>query len=115
MSKQSSIFVKTDSVQVEDLGEGLSRKILTFNENLMVVEVMFAKGAVGTMHSHPHTQCAYVKEGSFKVTIGDETSELNAGDSFLVAANIEHGAVAVTEGVLIDIFTPCRDDFLESR
>ena len=36
-----------------------------------------------------------------------------AGDSFLVPPDAVHGAVAVEAGVLVDVFTPMREDFVK--
>lgn len=59
-------------IGIEDLGKGVSRKILAYDKNLMTVEVFFEEGAVGEMHSHPHEQITYVLEGKFEFTIGGE-------------------------------------------
>ena len=67
------MFVFNDDVKLTDLGGGVSRKILSYNDELMSVEVHFEKGAVGAMHTHPHTQISYVLEGKFEATIDGET------------------------------------------
>ncbi len=79
-----------------------------------MVKIAFEKGAVGEPHSHPHIQCSYVESGEFELTIASEVRTLNAGDSVLVPTNAMHGAQALAEGVLIDVFTPLREDFLTS-
>lgn len=58
------------------------------------------------------TQVSYVAEGSFDVTVDGVTTRLTAGSSFVVAPNLVHGVVALAPGLLIDTFTPCREDFL---
>jgi quercetin dioxygenase-like cupin family protein len=32
-----------------------------------------------------------------------------------MAPNVEHGAVCLSAGVLIDVFSPAREDFLEGN
>jgi quercetin dioxygenase-like cupin family protein len=98
----------------QDLGGGVKRKIMPWTDELMVVCVAFAKGAIGSIHSHDiHTQIAYIAAGSFEVTVGDEKRILKAGDAYLATKFIPHGAVALEEGsVIIDVFTPKRDDFV---
>ena len=66
-----------------------------------------------TLHQHPHTQCTYVASGCFEVTIGDEKKVLKAGDGYYVAHNLPHGCVCLEAGVLIDTFSPMREDFLK--
>lgn len=106
------MFVFNDQIELEDLGNGITRKVLAHSDNMMAVEVRFDKGAVGTMHSHPHEQLTYVLSGVFEFTIGDEKKIVKAGDTMYKEPNIEHGCVCLEAGVLIDNFTPMRKDFL---
>ncbi|MBV1842617.1 cupin domain-containing protein [Photobacterium ganghwense] len=106
------MFVFNDQIELEDLGNGITRKVLAHSDNMMAVEVRFDKGAVGTMHCHPHEQLTYVLSGVFEFTIGDETKIVKAGDTMYKEPNIEHGCVCLEAGVLIDNFTPMRKDFL---
>ena len=86
--------------------------MLVHTDELMLVEFTFEEGSVGALHSHPHVQACYVAEGRFEVTIGDRTTILSAGDSFIVPSNTVHGVKAVEAGRLVDSFTPKRRDFL---
>ena len=91
---------------------GNRRAVLSHRPEMMLVAFRFDEGAVGAPHSHPHTQVSYVAEGAFDVTIDGVTTRLSAGSSFIVAPNLVHGVVALAPGLLIDTFTPRRDDFL---
>jgi quercetin dioxygenase-like cupin family protein len=91
---------------------GMRRQILGHGPDLMLVRVEFEKGAVGSLHHHPHRQVCYVAAGRFEVTIDGQCSELGVGDSFHVMADKVHGVVALEAGTLIDAFTPARLDFL---
>lgn len=66
------MFVFHQDITLEDLGQGISRKVLAHSDNMMSVEVHFETGAIGAMHSHPHEQLTYVLSGEFEFTIGDE-------------------------------------------
>ena len=107
------MFVKNDDISLTHLGGGVSRKVLAYDENLMSVEVSFEKGAVGAMHTHPHTQISYVLEGSFEATIGDETKIISKGDTYITPPDAPHGVVCLEAGALLDIFTPMRKDFVK--
>ncbi|RYG16767.1 MAG: cupin domain-containing protein [Chitinophagaceae bacterium] len=97
----------------EDLGDGIKRKIMAHNNQLMLVKVAFQTGAIGTLHHHPHLQLSYVAEGTFEVTVDNRKKILHVGDVFFVASpDIWHGVVCLEEGLLIDIFNPAREDFL---
>jgi quercetin dioxygenase-like cupin family protein len=112
--RQCPAFVFSTKTAVETVAPGLKRQLLGFNEEIMAVRAFFEEGAVGELHKHPHSQVAYVVTGRFEVTVGDMTQTLVAGDSFYVAPETMHGAVCKEAGVLIDMFSPMREDFLES-
>lgn len=109
---ESPAFVLKAQTPIEEIGPGLKRQLLGYNNEIMAVRVWFEEGAVGELHKHPHSQVAYVESGSFEVTVGDETITLVAGDSFYVRPQAMHGAVCKQAGVLIDMFSPVREDFL---
>lgn len=109
---QSPPFVVANRTPKEDLGDGISRQILGYGPEIMVVRVWFEKGSVGQVHSHPHSQVTYVESGVFEVFIDGVKRELTAGDSFYIAPDLDHGAVCLEAGVLIDTFSPVREDFL---
>ena len=112
MSHKGRPFALDVELPWEPAGEGIRRKVLCYDTGVMMVRVAFEAGAVGTPHSHPHVQCSLVEGGVFEITIADETKRLHAGDSFLVPSNAVHGAVALEAGILVDVFTPMRDDFV---
>lgn len=97
---------------LRDLGGGVCRRVLAYNEDLMTVEVVFEAGAVGSVHTHPHTQCTYVLSGRFRYTVEDEPVELGPGDSIVVPPDLPHGTVCLEAGTLLDTFTPMRKDFV---
>ena len=96
------------------LGGGTERRILAYNDSLMAVEVSFETGAEGALHTHPHTQLSYALSGSFRYTVENESVILNPGDSIVVPGGLPHGTVCLEKGVLLDVFTPKRDDFLKA-
>lgn len=106
------MFVLSKDVPLQDLGAGIQRKVLAYSDNIMTVEVHFEKGAIGTMHSHPHEQLTYVLSGEFEFTIGDEVKIVKAGDTMYKTPNVMHGCVCLEAGVLLDNFTPMRKDFI---
>jgi quercetin dioxygenase-like cupin family protein len=91
---------------------GLRRRILTAEGGLMLMEVAFEAGAAGYEHRHPHEQVSYCLRGRFEYTLDGRVNVLSAGDSIYVPGNTLHGARALDAGVLLDVFTPVRDDLL---
>lgn len=112
MSEVQNAFYGKDS-PAGPAGEGVTRKVLAHSENLMVCELHFNKGAIGALHSHPHEQISYIISGKFEFTIGGVKYVVSAGDTVYKQPNIVHGAVCLEEGVMLDIFTPARKDFLK--
>ena len=94
-------------------GENVTRQVLADHPDLMVVAFSFEKaGAVGDLHNHPHVQSTFVSSGRFRFTLGEEEKVVSAGDSFVIPSNLVHGCLCLEPGVLVDSFTPRRDDFL---
>ncbi|QNK34787.1 cupin domain-containing protein [Serratia sp. JUb9] len=106
------MFVFKQDTRLETLGDGVSRRILAHGGGMMAVEVHFLAGAVGPLHSHPHEQLTYVLSGRFEFTIGGETHQVSAGDTLYKRPHVVHGCVCLEAGVLLDTFTPQREDFL---
>ena len=96
----------------KELGGGVRRRIRSFDKALMAVEVAFDKGSVGEPHTHPHRQITYCLVGEFRFNVEGEEVLLNTGDTLIFPENAAHGCVALTEGILLDVFTPPREDFL---
>ncbi len=108
------MYTENKNVPSQDLGGGVSRKILSYSENLMAVELHFVKGAVGAKHSHPHEQIGYIVSGRLVYQEeGCEDKELTTGDTYYVKPDAEHGILVLEDTVLLDIFTPMRKDFVE--
>ncbi|WP_353723213.1 cupin domain-containing protein [Dyadobacter sp. 676] len=105
-------FVTDNEITWEDLGAGLKRKIMAYDDNLMMVKVAFEKGGIGALHSHFHTQMSYVESGEFEITIGEGKRVLRQGDVYYVPPHVVHGALCLSAGMLVDVFTPMREDFV---
>ena len=113
--QKSEHFVIAADQLTEDMGGGLLRTILAYEPSLMLVRAEFEEGSIGYVHDHPHAQMAYVESGAFDFTIGDETRGLSAGDCAYVPSGVAHGAVCIEKGVLLALFRPAREDFLEGK
>lgn len=109
----TTVFFENDKMEWEVVDDKIQRQIVGFDDKIMMVNVHFDKDGIGAMHNHSHTQVTYIAEGKFEVTIGDETKIIKKGDSFFVPSNVMHGVVCVEEGMLIDVFSPMREDFLK--
>lgn len=109
---KDNIWNFNQDIQGEPAAPGVVRKVLSFTDELMCVENHFEEGAVGALHSHPHTQITYVVSGQFEFEIDGVKKVVNPGDTMLKKDSIPHGCVCLKAGILLDIFSPMREDFV---
>jgi len=103
-----AVHRRIDAVEI-----GITRQVLGYDAELMMVKIAFRSGSVGALHAHPHRQVTYVVHGRFEATIDGCTSVVEAGDCFFVPPDTVHGVLALEDGVLIDVFAPAREEFLK--
>ena len=107
------MFTENKDVPAKNLGGGVKRKVLSYSENLMTVELTFEKGSEGAKHSHPHEQIGYIISGKLiYLEDGCEDKILSTGDTYYVAPNKVHGIKVLEDTKLLDVFTPMRKDFV---
>ncbi|MCD8140615.1 MAG: cupin domain-containing protein [Planctomycetaceae bacterium] len=108
------MFIHDDQCTETVLDNGVVRKIKGFLPDLMLVELIWKKGQTGAVHHHPHRQAGYVVQGSFEADVEGEKTVLRAGDCYYTTADQPHGLVALEDdSVLLDVFTPMREDFVK--
>ena len=110
---QGTKWVPHSEIQAEQAATGVQRRILAYGKDAMCVENVFETGSVGAMHSHPHTQITYIVSGRFRFTVGDEVYEVGPGDTLLKENGVIHGCTCLESGVMIDFFSPMREDFVK--
>lgn len=108
----SKEFQFESEIDWENAGNGVQRQVFGYDERVMLVKVKFEKGGVGALHHHPHSQVTYVESGVFEMTIGNEIKRIQKGDGYYVPPNVVHGCLCLEAGMLVDTFSPSREDFL---
>jgi quercetin dioxygenase-like cupin family protein len=102
------------NVPVESIGEGIERQMIV-GDRLMVCRLRFAPHVDTPAHDHPHEQLTFVERGRVRFIIGNREHIAEQGDILHFPPGCWHGATMLEEEVvLIDIFTPVREDFLVS-
>ena len=112
MKHQSHCFLSGSEEETVVAGKGMLRQNLGYDDTILMARVIFETGGIGYVHRHPHSQVTYVESGVFDFTIGSETRRLVAGDGTYIPPEADHGAVCIEAGVLLDVFSPWREDFL---
>jgi quercetin dioxygenase-like cupin family protein len=111
-AKLEALTTDWDSIPFETIGEGLERQMVV-GQNIMICRLRIAPHVVTPAHSHPHEQVTLVMKGKARFVLGDGEKVVSAGDVLQFPSNFWHGATMLDEEViLIDIFSPIREDFL---
>ncbi|MBQ9015660.1 MAG: cupin domain-containing protein [Firmicutes bacterium] len=100
-------------IPAEDMPTWTKRRIAAHGEDLMLVENEFMTGDTAPEHEHFHAQITYVIKGALEFTVDGETKTLRSGDSVYIRPHTVHSAVAVEDSLIIDLFAPQREDFLD--
>ena len=109
---RNSNLLNWEKVPVENLPDKIERQMIV-GENIMICRVKLPPLTVTIPHEHPHEQMTVIEKGRAKFIVGDEEITVGAGDILHFPSNIWHGATMLDEEViLIDIFSPIREDFL---
>jgi quercetin dioxygenase-like cupin family protein len=107
---QQNIVRWADANPVEML-PGLIRRTLGETPDAMVVEFRAEAGVHVPTHTHPHQQVGYVVSGEIAITIEGTTNTCKPGDSYAIPGGAQHSAVFVAESIVIDCFSPPREDY----
>jgi quercetin dioxygenase-like cupin family protein len=111
-AKTPQVFIKDQEMEWQEVGAGVKRKIMSYDDKLMLVKVSFDQGGVGPLHHHYHSQITHIESGAFEVEIDGAKKLLRAGDAYYIPPHVIHGCVCLEAGVLIDVFSPMREDFM---
>ena len=103
------------TVPIEHPAEGIERQMVV-GQQLMICRFRFTPFLVTPEHRHPHEQMSIVVSGKVRFFVEGEERIAGPGDVLHFSSNTLHGATMMDEEVvLIDIFTPIREDFLGSK
>ncbi|MRR16886.1 MAG: cupin domain-containing protein [Deltaproteobacteria bacterium] len=95
--------------------KGIDQKTLVFGERTLLAEFRLKEGSVIPPHSHPNEQTGYLVSGHMVFTAGDEQFDARPGDSWCIAAGVEHSADVITDSVAVEAFSPVREDYLPNK
>lgn len=110
-SPNTDSFIRWADVEPVEALPGLDRRTLGCSERLLIAEFRAREGVEVPRHSHPHDQVGYVVSGEVELSIGDETARCAPGDSYTIPGGIEHRARFLSQCVVIDCFSPPREDY----
>ena len=106
------MFYKSNSDGYKQVLPGIKLKTLVYGDKSLITEFRLEHGSQLPSHAHPQEQTGYLISGRIRLTIGDETFEVEPGDSWCVLSNVEHRAEILANSVAIEVFSPVRQDYL---
>ena len=113
MKDRGVVFVPASAATVSAPEPGMQRRVMAYNQKVMLVRHHFLKGWKGTSHSHPHEQLVYVVTGHILFTASGRSIEMHSGDSIVVDGDVEHQATALEDSEVLDVFVPYRNDYAQ--
>ncbi len=100
-----------EKLTFEPLSDKTARRYV-HGEKATLAQSQLKKGALIAEHQHPYEQISYVTHGSIKVTINNTAHVVNHGEVIIIPSNISHQMEALEDALVIDIYTPTRDDWI---
>jgi len=91
--------------------DGIYRKTLVYNENVMMCFFDLEKDSIIPLHNHKEHQIGYVIKGKIKFLTKDGSFIAETGDSYVFDSDEKHGGEIIEDSQVIDIFNPAREDY----
>ncbi len=106
------MFYKKDPDNYKEAFEGVTYKTLAWGDKTSLGEFKLEKGCTIPAHNHPHEQTGYMISGRMTFTIDGEDYDTGPGDSWSIPGNVEHSVKVQEDSVVIEVFSPVREDYL---
>ena len=108
----SENFVPIGERNPLEVWPGAQRRTLVWGPRTMLAEIRMKAGTVVSPHYHPHVEeVAYVAAGRVQISVKGQPFILQAGDAFMVPPGIEHSNTVLEDAVIIDCFSPPREEW----
>ena len=103
---------KWQEVTIERLGDGITRQLVTV-DNMMLSQIFVPGGVSFPAHSMSSEQLTIFVKGKAIYESGDGKIEARAGDIVHIPSGTEHSDRVVDDTIVLDIFSPPRNDWLK--
>jgi quercetin dioxygenase-like cupin family protein len=101
------------TIPAERVAEGIQRQTFV-GDKLMICRLTIQPRVVTPVHAHEHEQITMVERGRVLYVVDGVERVVSAGDVLHFPPHLPHGATMLDEEVvLVDVFTPRREDFLK--
>jgi len=109
------MFYKRAIINYVKALDGVTYKTLSYGSKTLLSEFMLEKGSKVPIHNHPYEQTGYMISGRMTFTINGESYNTEPGDSWCIPENVEHGVEVHEDSVVIEVFSPVREDYLPKK
>ncbi len=106
-------FVTPAKASQVEMRDGIHRRTMGITDEVMLCEFFVERDAIFPPHSHLNDQVGYVVFGLMEMTIGEKVQVIQPGDSYAIPGGVIHSARALVDSLVIDVFSPPRDDYRE--
>lgn len=106
------MFYTPDSSGYKELLPGIFMKPLTYGDNSLLCEFHLKQGAVIPQHQHPQEQVGYLVQGEMRFISEAGERVVSSGHSWNFKGGVLHGAQVLADSVVIEVFSPVREDYL---
>ncbi len=109
------MFYKRSNNGYKQVLDGIKLKTLVHGDKTLFAEFRLEKGSHLPRHAHPQEQTGYLISGRIRLSIGEESFNVEPGDSWCIPGNVEHQAEIIEDSVAIEVFSPVREDYLPDK
>lgn len=95
-----------------EIAPGIRRRTITTGASMYQMRAELEAGSRMPEHSHPQEQIVHIIKGRMRLLCAGAAHELTAGESFYLASNVPHGVETIEDTVVLDTFSPPREDYL---
>jgi quercetin dioxygenase-like cupin family protein len=106
------MFTLPDPDGYREVLDGIRLKTVAHGERTLMGEFLIDRGAIVPAHQHPQEQTGYLVSGRLAFDIDGNRFEAVPGTSWNIPGGVEHGAEALEESIVIEVFSPVREDYL---
>ena len=104
-------FIDQALLQSKEVFPGYVAKMI-HTETMTLVYWSISAGAAIPEHHHLNEHVTHVLEGSFVLVIDGESKELEPGIVAVIPSGVKHYGHAVTDCLMLDVFSPVRSDYV---
>jgi quercetin dioxygenase-like cupin family protein len=108
----AQMFYKSNRDGYKEILPGIKIKTLVYGDKSLLSEFRMEQGSQLPWHTHPQEQTGYLVSGRIRLSIGEETFDVEPGDSWNVPGNLQHRAEILADTLAIEVFSPVREDYL---